>query len=74
MLQVTLMILEENLIVPVKHLDNKGQSSAEIILLIGGIIAIVIVVGSYIININYNIENKTEQLLNKERNFVINKI
>ncbi|MCQ2972201.1 MAG: class III signal peptide-containing protein [archaeon] len=30
------------------YLDNKGQSSAEVILLIGGIIVIVILVGSYI--------------------------
>ena len=50
--------------------DNKGQSSAELILIIGGLIVIILFIGTYISNITDTTQNK----LTKERNFLINKI
>lgn len=57
-----------------KKLDNKGQGSAELILIIGGLIVIVLLVGSYISNITQKTEKNFETLLKKERDFLINKI
>ena len=57
-----------------KKLDNKGQGSAELILIIGGLIVIVLLVGSYISNITQKTENNLKDLLKKERDFLINKI
>ena len=52
-----------------KKLDNKGQGSAELILIIGGLIIIVLLVGSYMSNItektNSNIKNLLKRLFNK---------
>lgn len=55
------------------YLDNKGQSSAEMILLVGGIIAIVILVGSYITNMTKSTQESFKNLLKNERNYIINK-
>lgn len=55
-------------------LDNKGQSSAELILIIGGLLIIILVVGSYISNITQDTQNKMNKTLTKERDFLINKI
>ena len=55
-------------------LDNKGQGSAELILIIGGLIVIVLLVGSYISNITQKTENNLKNLLKTERDFLINKI
>ena len=57
-----------------KKLDNKGQGSAELILIIGGLIVIVLLVGSYISNITQNTQTNIKHLLKKERDFIINKI
>ena len=57
-----------------KKLDNKGQGSAELILILGGLIIIVLLVGSYISNITQKTQNNLESLLKKERDFLINKI
>lgn len=57
-----------------KKLDNKGQSSAELILILGGLLVIVLLVGSYISNITKITENSFENILKKERDFLINKI
>ncbi|MBR2558247.1 MAG: class III signal peptide-containing protein [Methanobrevibacter sp.] len=57
-----------------KKLDNKGQSSAELILILGGLLVIVLLVGSYISNITKITENNFENILKKERDFLINKI
>ena len=57
-----------------KRLDNKGQGSAELILIIGGLIVIVLLVGSYISNITQKTGNNLKDLLEKERDFLINKI
>ena len=57
-----------------KKLDNSGQGSAELILLIGGLIVIVLFVGSYMSNITDQSQNNVKELLKKERDFLINKI
>lgn len=53
--------------------DNKGQSSAELILIIGGLIVIILFIGTYISNITTT-QNKLKTVITKERNFLINKI
>ncbi|WP_458404804.1 class III signal peptide-containing protein [Methanobrevibacter sp.] len=57
-----------------KKLDNKGQGSAELILIIGGLIVIVLLVGSYMSNITEKTQNNINNLLKQERDFLINKI
>lgn len=57
-----------------KKLDNKGQGSAELILIIGGLIVIVLLVGSYMSNITEKTQTNIQDLLKIERNFLINKI
>jgi uncharacterized protein (UPF0333 family) len=55
-------------------LDNRGQGSAELILIIGGLIIIVLLVGSYMSHITNQTENNMKNLLKEERDFIINKI
>ena len=57
-----------------KGLDNKGQGSAELILITGGLIVIILLVGSYISNITKKTQTNLDNLLKKERDFLINKI
>ena len=57
-----------------KKIDNKGQSSAEIILITGGLLVIVLFVASYITNIINTTQNSYEALIKQERDFLINKI
>lgn len=57
-----------------KKLDNKGQGSAELILITGGLIVIILLVGSYISNITNKTQRNLNSLLKKERDFLINKI
>ncbi|MBE6499916.1 MAG: class III signal peptide-containing protein [Methanobrevibacter thaueri] len=57
-----------------KTLDNKGQGSAELILIIGGLIVIVLLVGSYMSSITEKTQNSTQKLLKIQRDFLINKI
>ena len=54
--------------------DNKGQSSAELIWIIGGLIVIILFIGTYISNITDTTQNKLKTVITKERNFLINKI
>lgn len=54
--------------------DNKGQSGAELILIIGGLIVIILFIGTYISNITDTTQNKLKTVITKERNFLINKI
>lgn len=54
--------------------DNKGQSSAELILIIGSLIVIILFIGIYISNITDTTQNKLKTVITKERNFLINKI
>ena len=57
-----------------KKLDNNGQGSAELILIIGGLIVIVLLVGSYISNITQKTQTNMQNLIKTERDFIINKI
>ena len=57
-----------------QRLDNRGQGSAELILIVGGLIVIVLLVGSYISNITEKTQNNIENLLKKQRDYLINKI
>ena len=57
-----------------KKIDNKGPGSAELILIIGGLIVIVLLVGSYISNITQKTQKNMQNLLKTERDFIINKI
>jgi uncharacterized protein (UPF0333 family) len=55
-------------------IDNKGQSSAELILIVGGLIVIILFIGTYISHITNTTQTKLKTVLTKERNFLINKI
>ena len=57
-----------------KKLDNKGQGSAELILITGSLIVIVLLVGSYISNMTAKTQTNLNNLLKTERDFLINKI
>lgn len=57
-----------------QKIDNKGQGSAELILIIGGIIVVVLLISAYITNITEKTQKNMENLLKKERDFLINKI
>ena len=57
-----------------KILDNKGQGSAELILITGGLIVIILLVGSYISNITKKTQGTLDSLLKEERDFLLNKI
>ena len=53
-------------------LDNKGQTSVEVILLIGSILVISIICGTYIYKINLEINDLFNQTLSKGRIFLLN--
>ena len=55
-------------------LDNKGQTSVEVILLIGSILVISIICGTYIYKINFEINDLFNQTLSKGRLFLLNKL
>ena len=57
-----------------QKLDNKGQGSAELILITGGLIVIVLLVGSYMSHITTKTQTNLINLLKQERDFLINKI
>ena len=57
-----------------KKLDNKGQGSAELILITGGLIVIILLVGSYMSNITKKTQPNLINLLKQERDYLINKI
>ena len=57
-----------------RKIDDKGQSSAEIILIIGGLLVIILFVASYITNIINTTQNSFDGLIKQERDFLINKI
>ena len=57
-----------------RKIDDKGQSSAEIIFIIGGLLVIVLFVASYITNIINTTQNSFDGLIKQERDFLINKI
>lgn len=57
-----------------KKIDNRGQGSAELILIIGGLIVIVLFVGSYMSNITRKTQNSLHQTLKTEREYILEKI
>lgn len=59
-----------------KHLqnDNKGQTSVEVILLIGSILVIAIICGTYIYKVNLEINDSFNQTLDKGRSYLLNKL
>lgn len=57
-----------------EKLDNKGQGSAELILIVGSLIIVVLLVGSYISNMTEKTNTNLKNLLQTERDFLINKI
>ena len=52
-------------------LDNRGQTSVEVILLIGSILVISIICGTYIYKINLEINDLFNQTLSKGRLFYL---
>lgn len=56
-----------------KNLDNKGQGSAELILITGGLIVIILLVGSYMSNITRKTQANVMNLLKQERDHLINR-
>ena len=54
--------------------DNRGQTSVEVILLIGSILVISIICGTYIYKINSEINDSFNQTLDKGRLFLLNKL
>ena len=57
-----------------KKIDNKGQGSAELILIIGGLFVIILFVGSYISNVTRTAQENLESTIKQERDYLINKI
>lgn len=57
-----------------RKLDEKGQGSAELILILGGLIIIVLLVGSYMSNITSKTQSNIQNLIKTEKDFLINKI
>ena len=57
-----------------QKLDNRGQGSAELILIIGRLLIIVLFVGSYLSNITQKTQTSINGLLKKERDHILNKI
>ena len=54
--------------------DENGQTSVEVILLIGSILVISIICGTYIYKINLEITDLYNQTLEKGRLYLINKL
>jgi len=54
--------------------EENGQGSAEMILLIGALLVIVIVIGNYIFNISESIHNSLKSLIEKGRNSILYRI
>ncbi|GAA5819058.1 MAG: hypothetical protein LBR15_03150 [Methanobrevibacter sp.] len=54
--------------------EESGQSSAELMLLVGTIIVIVLLVGVYVINILHTIDDGLKNLVVDGREFLLNKL
>ena len=55
-------------------IDDKAQISAEMVLLIGLILVIVLVAGSYIFDISQSISNEISSVIDTARDSTINKM
>ena len=71
--QMNFMIKEIKEIKNLKN-DEEGQTSVEVILLIGSILVISIICGTYIYKINLEINNLYNETLTKGRLYLLNKI
>ena len=56
------------------HNDEKAQTSVEMILLIGAILTISLITGTYIYKISTSINSEFSKVIEKGRNSLINKI
>ncbi len=56
------------------YLDDKAQISAEMILLIGGLIVLVIVVGLIVLNVSNSIAGNVTTVVNTARDTTINRL
>ncbi len=56
------------------YLDDKAQISAEMILLIGGLIVLVIVVGTIVLNVSNSIAGNVTTVVNTARDTTINRL
>ncbi|MDR2830089.1 MAG: hypothetical protein LBB45_03475 [Methanobrevibacter sp.] len=54
--------------------EESGQSSAELMLLVGTIIVIVLLVGVYVTNILHSIDNGLKNLVENGRDSLINRL
>jgi len=54
--------------------EEDGQGSAEMILLIGALLVIVILVGNYTFNISESINDSLKNLIEKGRNIILYRI
>jgi len=54
--------------------EESGQSSAELMLLVGTIIVIVLLVGVYVTNILHSIDDGLKNLVVDGREFLLNKL
>jgi uncharacterized protein (UPF0333 family) len=55
-------------------IDEKGQISAEMVLLVGAILIIVLVVGGYVFSISSSIAGNISSVVDHARDTTINKI
>jgi uncharacterized protein (UPF0333 family) len=56
------------------YLDDKAQISAEMILLIGGLIVLVIVVGIMVLNVSNSVAGNVTTVVNTARDTTINRL
>lgn len=71
--RMNFMIKEIKKIKKIKN-DEEGQTSVEVILLIGSILVISIICGTYIYKINLEINNLYNETLTKGRLYLLNKL
>jgi uncharacterized protein (UPF0333 family) len=68
------MIYQFTSIYKVEKMDEKGQISAEMILLIGAMLVIVIVAGGYMMNITKSFAGNITQVIDTARDTAIGKM
>ncbi len=56
------------------YLDDKAQISAEMILLMGGLIVLVIVVGIMVLNVSNSVAGNVTSVVNTARDTTINRL
>ena len=54
--------------------ENNGQTSVEVILLIGAVLVLTIISGTYIYSINSSINNQFNETMTKSRDFMLGNI